>query len=221
MTAVADATSGPGEAPKTCKSRAYTDDPHQILPDPVVAQLRIFQAVSAGANHLLTAAMIKVRDADWGIPCIAAALDMNPRAVARRVARGRRHPGVNFDLSRFEVPPPPVPADQHPNRGELPPLPEELAAPLRELYPLAVQCRGGMGANDPRTVAAHQLAARISALRKMGYRDSQINRALGVSPGMVGNRMSRWGGRIPPAPATAPSETGSARTPRPSPKGAG
>lgn len=160
----------------------YARRPHQQLPAGVAAWLRTIRSSGTGAslrgrNHTLTAALIAVRDADWGIPAIAAALGMDPRSVARRICRGRHQ--TNLPVLGYRVPAAPVPAIRKQQR--LPDMPEALAGPLRAAYTLADRRRKtGHEPNHPAVAAAEHLDLLIIDALRRGYRSAQITRAAGA-----------------------------------------
>lgn len=170
------------------KRYGYTKNPHQTIPYQVTVLLRDLQDVRSRSNHAFTAALIAVRDADWGIPAIGAATGIGPLTVARRIFRGRHHPLVQAQLVALDlhIPQAPVPALTHPALAATV-VPEHIAEHLRQLQQQGRWRRYGMPSDHPARRAAEHLAADIAGLAKT-YSMTQLAKAVGVTM----PRVARW-----------------------------
>lgn len=156
----------------------WTSNPHQTLPNDLAEALRGMR----GRGGRLGAALAACRDADWGVPSLAAAVAMKPAAVAQQILRARKAGDVG--LPGVAIPRPPVPALQHPDstNWEGPELPAGCAEHLREVYAaIDGRVRAYLPDDHPRRLAARHLAADIRQLRDAGIRRARIGAALGIS----------------------------------------
>ncbi len=185
----------------------YTEQPHQRLPRGLVAKLLAIRAEQYGKNHRFTAALIACREADWGVPAIAAALGMEPKAVARRICRGRRHPAARAARERLllDIPAPPVPADKHPRtarKGETQ-LPQHITEHLLQLRAVSCGYRPTLPADHPARAAGAHLVADILHLLALTDRQGEriytartIAETLGVTRGSITNWIAAHGDTV-------------------------
>lgn len=179
------------------RGNRWTRNPHQTLPDDLAGALRDLRQ----HRGQLGAALVACRDAEWGVPALAVALDMKPAAVARQIQRAR-HAGVEVDLSGLLIPDPPLPAIHQRPAG--PALPATVAMHLRELHAVARCNRGYLPPDDPRRVASAHLATDIDHLVRTGHSKRGICGVLGVTGRAVDQLLERHGLRTPPPSAAEP-----------------
>lgn len=181
--------------------KRYTTKPHQTLPASLVRKLCELRDQRVGRNHVFTAALCAVRDADWGVPAIGVAVGMDPHSLSRRINRGRHHPKVQDALVElnFPIPRSLVPADAHPDKQSSgvsgTPVPEHITAHLRELRALARRRRRHMPPDSEIVRAAEHLDFDITVLLGT-YELTQIAYAIGVTPAGILNRLARRAARI-------------------------
>lgn len=176
------------------RRRRWTENPHQTVPAELAAALRALRG-----RGQLSAALAACRSASWGVPALAAALQMNPSAVAQRIARARKADAAAVD--GLVIPKPDLPAEAHPNTGlsggPNPPLPYAAAEHLRALRVNSHRINGATPHDHPLRVNARHLAEDIHLLLGKGYRKSRITEALGITQRAVDHILERHGYRRP------------------------
>lgn len=188
------------------KHRKFTTNPHQQVPEDLARALRNIRS----RRYPLGPALLACREAEWGVPALAAALDMKPEAVAKQIERARAaEQSESADVRQrarecrtlvgMDIPAPPLRADEHPDTGQDPgpELPAWWVRHLRDLRGVATTLRGNAPASNPARIASVHLAADIDHLLRSGYRKVRLCQALDVTYRAIDQRLERYGYREP------------------------
>lgn len=185
--------------------------PRQQLPADIAEQFRALRDVD---NPLLNLLLAAYREKDWSTPTLAAALEMNPPAVSKRIERARSRFDSAEDLLAAAA------ATRHPAGTSIPKpqrihamidgrqLPPERIAALKGMQQVASRVNGAMPVGHPDRRVSEQYSAELNRLVTVeGFTPYYLAQVIEVSHRAITSRLERHHFRDP-CPSVAGTASG-------------